>query len=74
MGECKNLAVLEWLEGSCAGIRNPVNKKHITPRQFEAGDTVIAKIGSKKYKGKVIELPQSVVEKWGVKRARGKEG
>ena len=70
MGERKNLAVLEWLEGSCTGTRNPVNKKHITPCQFEAGDTVVAKIGKKKYQGKVIELPQSVVEKQGVKQAR----
>ena len=70
MGERKNLAVLEWLEGSCTGTRNMVNKRHITPRQFEVGDAVVAKIGSKSYKGKVIELPQSMEENRGVKRAR----
>ena len=48
--------------------KEPCQQEAHHPHQFEAGDTVVAKIGSKK--GKVIELPQSVVES----RARGKEG
>ena len=69
MGECKNLAVLEWLKGCCAGTRNMVNKRHSTPLQLKVGGVMMVKIGSKSYKGKVIKLPQSM-EKRGVKRTR----
>jgi hypothetical protein len=46
------------------------NKRHITPRQFKVGDAVVAKTGSKSYKGKVIKLPHSMEEKRGAKWTR----
>ena len=54
------MALLEWLEEPHKGLQNLVNKRHITPREFDVGETVVANLGRRRFTAKVTELPTTM--------------
>ena len=52
-----NMALLEWLEEQHKGLQKLVDKRDITPREFDVGETVVANFGRRRFTAKVIEQP-----------------
>ena len=46
-----------WLEKPHKGLQNLVNKRDITLREFDVGETVVANFGRRRFTAKVIEQP-----------------